>query len=139
MGKKEKALEYFHSGYNCAQSVFLPFAGENESNTLISSGFGGGIARLQKTCGAVTGAVMVLGLRYGSKGCPDEESKKIVYNHIRDFTNEFIETHGSDQCLCLLGTNMNTEEGKQKIKEMDLHKNVCEKCIETAISLLDKE
>jgi C_GCAxxG_C_C family probable redox protein len=138
MNKKAKAIEYFRMGYNCAQSVFLPFAGANEINTLVSAGFGGGIARMQKTCGAVTGGVMVLSLRYGSPDCPDEESKKRLYSQIRQFDDEFVKIHGTDECIKLLGVDMNSGEGKQKIKELDLHTTVCEKCILTAISLLEK-
>lgn len=138
MTKKEKALEYFREGYNCAQSVFLPFAGENKTNTQISSGFGGGMGRMQKSCGALTGAYMVLGLRYGAPGCPDEESKLKVYSEIRSLNNEFVGLFGSDQCIDLLGEDMNSDEGKQRIKEKDLHTFVCEKCIEAVVSILEK-
>mgnify|MGYP001236536084 CR=1 FL=1 len=138
MGKKETALEYFHSGYNCAQSVLLPYAGENEPYARLSSGFGGGIARMQKTCGAVTGAAMVLGLKYGAAGCPDEDSKRNLYEQIKKFDAEFVKLNGSDQCFELLGADMNTEDGRQKISILDLHRKVCDKCIETAIFLLEK-
>jgi len=139
MSKKEEALEFFRQGYNCAQAVLLPIAGDNITNTQIAAGFGGGMARMQKTCGAATGAYMALGLRYGAPGCPEEISKVKLYTKIREFNTEFIKVHGSDQCADLLGADMNSDEGKQQIKEKDLHTNVCEKCIITAIGLLDKD
>lgn len=138
MNKKEEAIEYFRQGYNCAQAVILPFAGNNKTNAMISAGFGGGMARMQKTCGAVTGAVMVLGLRHGAPACPDEESKQKLYNLIQSFDREFIKIHGSDQCSDLLGEDMNSDQGKQRIKEKDLHTTVCEKCIETVVAMLER-
>jgi C_GCAxxG_C_C family probable redox protein len=139
MEKKEKALEYFHSGYNCAQSVLLPFSGNDECFSKLALGFGGGIARMQKTCGVVTGAAMVIGLRYGNTGQPDEESKTRVYQKVRSFTEGFVKVHGSDTCLNLLGYDMTTEEGKAKIRELDLHRKICDRCIETAIVLLESD
>lgn len=138
MSKKEEALEFFRQGYNCAQAVLLPFSGDNELFTKIASGFGGGIARMQQTCGALTGAAMVAGLRYAAAGRPDEESKSKVYAVIQSLDKEFIKLHGSDQCIDLLGTDMNSDEGKRIIKEKKLHDVVCEKCIVTVIDLLEK-
>lgn len=138
MSKVNQALEYFRQGYNCAQAVFLPFAGENTTNTRIASGFGGGMARMQKTCGAVTGAIMVLGLWHGSPGCPAEEEKQKLYSLIRDFDDEFVALFKSDQCIDLLGEDMNSTEGKARIKAADLHTTVCEKCIVTAVTMLEK-
>ncbi len=138
MSKHDKALEYFRQGYNCSQAVFLPFAGENPTNTRIASGFGGGMARMQKTCGAVTGGILVLGLWHGAPGCPTEESKQKLYSMIRDFNDQFIKVLGSDQCIDLLGVDMNSEEGKKIIKERALHTSICEKCIMAAVTLLEK-
>ena len=68
--KAEKAVEFFNNGYNCAQSVFCTYCEElgisKESAAKIAGGFGGGMGRLQEVCGAVTGAFMVLSLKYGS-------------------------------------------------------------------------
>jgi C_GCAxxG_C_C family probable redox protein len=68
-GKKEKTIDAFRKGFNCSQAVlssFSPDLGlEKETALKIACGFGAGMAKLQETCGAVTGAVMVLGLKYG--------------------------------------------------------------------------
>jgi len=78
----------FKPGLNCAQSVLTAFSDdfdvEPAAAARIAAGFGGGIGHLQKTCGAVTGAVMVLGLR-----CYDANdssaSKTLTYDKVREF------------------------------------------------------
>ncbi len=64
--KEEIAVESFRSGLNCAQSVVAAYADEMSFDRnlalSISCGFGGGMGRLQETCGAATGAFMILGI-----------------------------------------------------------------------------
>ena len=71
MTRPEKAEALFRSGYNCAQSVVMAFAPDfgltQEEAERISAAFGGGFSRLRETCGTVSGAAMVLSLRYGLK------------------------------------------------------------------------
>ena len=77
MSKGEQAKQNYENGFNCAQSVFAVFAEEyglkKEQAFMIATCFGGGM-RLAATCGALTGAMMALGL---AKGCtqPSEENK----------------------------------------------------------------
>jgi C_GCAxxG_C_C family probable redox protein len=138
MNRKEKALEFHKMGYNCAQAVLLAFYGENDPYIRIASGFGGGMGRLQKTCGAVTGAFMVIGLQQAPSGLPDDETKTKIYSLVRSFDKEFIRICGTDQCSELLGEDLNSEEGRKRIKEKGLSESVCDKCISTAVALLEK-
>ena len=65
---KSELVDGQFSQFNCAQTVFSLFApdlGIDEKTALkIASGFGGGMA-CAETCGAVTGAYMVIGLKHG--------------------------------------------------------------------------
>ena len=67
MDKVSHALSTFDSGFNCSQSVLTAFCNEfglhDEPAFRIACGFGGGMGRMAKTCGAVTGAFMVIGLK----------------------------------------------------------------------------
>jgi hypothetical protein len=67
--KISHALSVFDSGFNCSQSVLTAFCNEfglqDEPGFRIACAFGGGMGRMAKTCGAVTGAFMVIGLKYG--------------------------------------------------------------------------
>ena len=66
MTKSETALDYFRNKFNCSQAVFAAFGpayGLSEDSCLkIGCAFGGGMGKQQLTCGAVTGALMALGL-----------------------------------------------------------------------------
>lgn len=69
--REEKAIEPFRAGLNCAQAVLAAYSDDlNFDKNLalnISCGFGGGMGRIQETCGAVTGSFMVLSIYNGKK------------------------------------------------------------------------
>jgi len=138
MKRKDKAIRYFREGYNCSQAVLLACAGESETNARVSAAFGGGMGRLQKTCGAVTGAYIFFGMKYGAPGLPKENDKTQVYDRVKSFNRMFVERNGTDLCYGLLGEDLNTTEGKAKIREQDLHAKVCEKCISDSIDIIEQ-
>jgi C_GCAxxG_C_C family probable redox protein len=143
MTKSEKALEYFNNNYNCSQSVltvFGPELGLSENDCLkVSCAFGGGMARQQKTCGAVTGALMALGLKYGKALNEDDSKKMDTYAKTLEFIKAFEEENASSICKELLdGLDMNTEEGSKKIKELNLFRIKCDKYIENAVKIVEK-
>ena len=105
MSRPEKAKEFFHYGYNCAQSVVLAYEdilGVDKDTLLRASApFGGGMGRLREVCGAVSGGVMVLGLLIGADTLnPDE--KRRLYALERDFAERFKERAGSYICRNIL-------------------------------------
>lgn len=105
MGKKgEQARALFMQGYNCSQSVAAAFceeAGLDQDTMLkISVGLGGGMGRLREVCGAFSGAVLVLGMLYGST---DPASKMTVYSIVQQLAEGFKAENGSIVCKELLG------------------------------------
>lgn len=134
-----KAGELFTQGFNCSQAVFAAWADElglgRETALKIASGFGAGMGRRQEVCGAVTGAGMVLGLKFGHSDGADQGGKERVYARVRDLHEAFSKVHGSTSCRQLLGVDMTTEEGRQAMKDRDLMKTICLKCVETAYDL----
>jgi C_GCAxxG_C_C family probable redox protein len=88
---------------------------EREAALAVALGFGGGMARMQRTCGAVTGAIMLIGLRYGTDGGPD--AKKRCYEKVRELVGRFEERHGSSECRALLGLDLGTPEGVARAHE----------------------
>ena len=78
----------------------------------ISSGFCGGIARTCGLCGAVSGAVMAIGLFYG-RSAPDEPFNK-SYIPVQKMINTFENKFGSTNCKVLIGLDLGTEEGVKK-------------------------
>ena len=80
MDHKEKALNYFSQKLHCSQAVLAAFADEcgitEEQALKLGSCFGGGM-RKGEVCGAVTGALMALGLLYGQKNARDSAGRLV--------------------------------------------------------------
>jgi C_GCAxxG_C_C family probable redox protein len=141
--KEKESLDYFRNGFNCAQAVFAPFAKENgisETNALkIASGFGGGMGRLQATCGAVTGAYMAIGVKHGkSLGDEGNEKREKTYGLVKIFNSEFIKIFSTTSCRELLQCDLNTEEGKKYAADHKLTEKVCERCVLEAVKIVEK-
>ena len=128
------ALDTFDSGKNCAQSVLTAYSEQCTYNLkdviAISSGFGGGMGSLQQTCGAVTGAFMVI-------GCMSENSKVEINQLIQQFAKLFINEMGSLNCGELTGCDFSTEESKRKFSENKIRDKVCNLCISKSIEIID--
>jgi len=137
MERKEKAVGYFRDGYSCAQSVVMAFVGKHHNSVRAASAFGGGMGRMQQTCGAVTGAYIVFGLIHEAPLLPLEAEKIQIYDRVRAFRQEFVKKNGTDSCSELLGEDLNTPEGKAAIKSKALTGNVCEKCIRDAVEIIE--
>jgi len=143
MDKAKKARKYFDNHFNCAQSVLATFANDfNISEDIalrIACAFGGGIGRQQLTCGAVSGALMVIGLKYGKSIDNSEEKKKLTYNKTVEFINEFKKINGSICCKDLLdGLDMNNEEDFKKILSRNLFQIRCGKYVEDSVEIVGK-
>ena len=95
MVRSERALDYYFDGFNCAQSVIASFADKLEISEEVvlrmASGFGGGMGRMQETCGAVTGAFMVIGFLRGKYKLGDEEAKEKTNELIQEFSQKYTE------------------------------------------------
>jgi C_GCAxxG_C_C family probable redox protein len=124
-----EAKRLFVGGYNCAQAILATYAEEeglSRAEALaVASGFGAGMGRLGEVCGALTGAFLVLGLRYGKTAVDDPNIKVAVYEHIVAFSERFRAAHGSLICRDLLGCDMRTPEGRKVAADKGLHVGVC--------------
>jgi len=143
MTKANQATDYFSNSFNCSQAVFTPFGTElgiPEDHCLkIACAFGGGMGRQQLTCGAVTGAMLALGLHFG-KGIGDGDAKKKqTYAKTLALFIEFTAKHGTVNCRELMnGLNMNDPEDMKKIEELDLHKNLCTGYVVDAVAIAEE-
>jgi len=139
---KEKALHSFYNGMNCAQAVLTAYADHlkfDPSLALsVASGFGGGMGKMQKTCGVVTGSFMALGIYNSQKHVDNIKARNVTNKMIQEFTVDFKALHGSLDCKALLDCDFTTDEGEKQFKDMDLKKNVCSKCISDSVRLIEK-
>ena len=108
MTHREKAIEYFRAGYNCAQAVFAAFCdvtGYSEKEALmLASSFGGGMGRMRETCGACSAMFMVAGVLKGYTDISTDAPKKEHYERIQKMAAEFKREHGTITCRELLVT-----------------------------------
>ncbi len=127
--------------FNCSQSVFSSFSQElgiDEITSLkLASGFGGGMA-CAETCGAVTGAYMVIGMKHGHvENLPD--AKAFTKSQVLKFNERFIARHGSLVCKELIGVDISTPEGKEKATNENLFNELCPKFVASACDILEEE
>ena len=142
MKRSENAIDYFRNKFNCSQAVFTVFGkdyGLSENDCLkVSCAFGGGMGRQQHTCGAVTGALMAIGIKYGKAMNDPEEKKKETYLKTREFFERFTELNGSVNCKDLLdGLDMNAPNDHKEIMERKLFDIRCEKYVADAVEIIE--
>ncbi len=135
MERSDEAEKLFRDGFNCSQAVFSVYAEEMgvqaEMAMKIACAFGGGM-RLGNTCGAVTGALMVIGLKYGKSKVDDNEARDKTYALAKQLQARFSKTNGSIMCRDLLGYDLSTPEGYEKAKENQVFLKICPKLVKDA-------
>lgn len=141
--KLKLATDVFANGYNCSQSVFSVFATDfgvsRDLSLRLASPMGAGIARRQETCGAVTGGILALGLKYGKGEQGADADKKLAYEKAISLMSQFEQRHGSTVCLQLLDGNcMNTEEGVARIAAADMFNTRCSAYVQTAVEIVEQ-
>jgi C_GCAxxG_C_C family probable redox protein len=142
MSNSGNAVNAFQSGLHCAQAILSTYSGQlglDQGTALkIAAGFGAGMARMQNTCGAVTGAVMVMGLKMIDKNTSREMLRDTFYSSIQEFFRRFREKNGTTECRDLLNCDLKTPEGQKVFHDNKLSVTVCEKCVRDAADLLDE-
>lgn len=134
MNSIEEAVRLFENGYVCSQAVFAAFSEDfdlsKDMALKIGACFGSGM-RKAEVCGACTGALMVLGLKYG-----EDKSKSV--EACENFLDDFESKNGSIICRDLLGCDISTPEGVQKAIDNNLFKEFCPKMVESAARIVDE-
>ncbi len=122
----DMAVAFHQAGANCSQAVVAAGAKEfglDQSTALaLGAGFGGGM-RKGEVCGAVSGALMLLGLKHGARTADDQASKKTANEKTLAYMNEFQKRHGSYLCRDILKTH---------------GKKICERMVAGAMELWEE-
>ena len=95
------------------------------------------MGRMQETCGAVTGALMVIGLKHGKSNTEEEHLKQISYDLVRKFTGMFEARNKTIKCRDLIGIDISTKEGLEKAREMGLFTSLCAKHVQDAVEITE--
>jgi len=129
----DKAVELFASGFNCSESVLLALSREikpiEHIIPCIATGFGGGIARTGSTCGALTGAIMTMGLIVGRNKSDELEKKETVYEMALKMITDFEKEFGTSLCKSLTECDLRTSEGHEKFLSQKIRETVCSRFV----------
>lgn len=129
MSKSEEAKRQFEKGFSCAPAVLSTYSeqlGLEKALALrIACGFGGGIGRMGRTCGAVTGAAMVIGLKHGQVDLADEESRQRTHTLVKEFVDRFTALHGSIECRELIGYDLSNSGELELARESEVFRYKC--------------
>ena len=135
------AQDRFAQGFSCSQSVFSAFASKcgvtDETALKLASPFGGGIAHQGNVCGAVTGALMALGLACGSASS-DKEEKDKTYLLAEDFIRRFREKHDTILCRELIGYDISKPDELLKAREGQVFSSACPRFVKDATELVEE-
>ena len=136
---EEKVLNSFGEGFNCSQVVLSSVSAELGIDDItakkISACFGSGMF-CSSTCGAITGALMAIGLKYGQSipNTPEIRDKNI--EKLMEFKEKFSDKYNSVICKELLGYDISVPKDKEKIMEKQLLTTFCPKLVSNVISIL---
>ena len=139
----EKVIqEQFMHGYDCSQVVLSHFAEKlgltrDEANK-VSACFGGGMMQAD-ACGAFTGALMAIGLKYGHYDAENLMAQKgVMQQKCAEFKAKFAQKHPSCKCLDIIGYNVTTPEGFQRAIESGDMMTICPRVVSEVITILDE-
>jgi C_GCAxxG_C_C family probable redox protein len=141
MNNVDNAVACFKEGFNCSQAILSTYGPEfglaRETALKLASSFGSGM-RMAQTCGAVTGALMAIGLKYGHIHSADKKSRERTYRLVEQFIEKFKSRNGSVVCRELLGCDVCTPDGYNTAIEKGLFRNFCPKMVQDAAEILEE-
>ena len=139
----DRAEALFREGFSCSQSVLMAFAPglgiDERQAALVASAFGGGMARHGWTCGALTGALMVMGLHAGHTTAEDTATKDALYARVQALVARFEEGHGATACRQLTGAYLLDPAERQAASDRGVFTTQCPQFVRTAAALVGEE
>jgi C_GCAxxG_C_C family probable redox protein len=140
MSEKNQQIKEVFISFNCSQTVlklFAPEIGLDDKTALkIASGFGAGMA-CAETCGAVTGAYMVIGMKHGHF-TSDPDAKAYTKSLIKKFNEKFKAEHGTLICKKLIGFDISDPEQATAAREAGVFSSHCPEFIKSACNIIDQ-
>jgi C_GCAxxG_C_C family probable redox protein len=141
MSKAENARATFRKGFNCSQAVLSSFGEEFGLDPImaykVAAAFGGGMGHMGETCGAVTGAFMVIGLKYGLTVADGSQSHREAFSAVQDFVEQFKSRHGSIVCRDLLGFDISDRNAFREAMKQGIPQKICPKLVQDAAEIVE--
>ena len=141
MTHEEKALSYFKDKFHCSQSVLAAYADElgltEEQALRIAYCFNTGM-RKGEVCGACSGALLVLGMKYGQCKKDDVNSREKANKKTEEFLEKFKAENGTYICNDLLGCDISTSEGVKYAMDHNCFTDICPRMVASAVRILEE-
>jgi C_GCAxxG_C_C family probable redox protein len=142
MNRADHAAEYMKTGFNCAQSIVKAFSAltgtAEDALVRMAAPLGGGIGRNGHVCGALLGAVLILGEVFGNFDPADTQSREKAYEKADRLLDGFRKEHGSVLCRELIRIDMKNPDELQKAREEGVFQKQCPLFVLTAGRLLEE-
>jgi C_GCAxxG_C_C family probable redox protein len=134
-----EAVACFNEGFNCSQAILATYCeafGMDKITALkVACGLGAGMGRLQETCGAVSGAYLLIGLKYGKYSKDDELAKEKTYALVREFAKLFEERNKTTNCREILGIDLISGDKQIAVERV---KTLCPKMVQDAAEIIEE-
>jgi C_GCAxxG_C_C family probable redox protein len=141
MERQEAAVSQFMGGYRCSQAVLAVFAEdfglERDLARKISLPLAGG-SGVGGECGAVSGAYLVLGLKYGFAHPGDAEGLGKMVTKVNRFVERFKSLHAEIDCPRLIGLDVFSEEGHKDFLKNNVKATSCARFVGDTVKILEE-
>jgi len=143
-GRVQQAVSFFEHGYNCSQSVFMAYSDlygiDQETAAKLATSFGGGMGRLREVCGALSGALLVLGMQYPFVDVSNRKSKNDNYKVVQRVAKDFKLEMGSYICADLLKIKREAQPPESAERTIAYYDSrPCIHCVKTAARIIGEE
>ncbi len=139
MDRSDEAVQLFLKGFSCSQAVFSAYCKDlgldAQTGAMIAAPFRAGMGRMGRTCGALTGAFMVLGLKFGDSIPGETEKRDRICALVQEMDEEFTTRNGSSVCNVLVGCDISSPEQRAKAAERGVFKTLCPKFVRDAAEI----
>lgn len=142
MNNYEQAVNMVKNGFQCSQATLAVLGRhlgiEHKQVLRLASGFGGGIARQGDICGAISGAIMAIGLKHGYEEAPNIEAREKVFFLTTELLKRIRAKYGCYNCRDLTGYEWTGPESSKLFHELGIPEKVCHKVIRDTIEIVQE-
>jgi len=142
LNRSAEAVAAFSRGYSCSMAIFSAYAPDlgldPETAAKTASPFGAGVAKTGEICGAVSVALMVIGLSQELEAIHDPASREKVYSLAKRFIDEFTARNASVNCTELVGYDLSDPKQYARAREKKVFATRCAKLVRDAGEILER-
>jgi len=136
-----QAVATFRDGINCTQAILAAWGSrhglDRDTAMKLGGAFGSGM-NMGETCGAVTGALMVIGLRHAKVSKAGFLSRDRTERETLELIERFKARNGTVSCKELLGCDLGTPQGRAAARRDRSFKTRCPKFVRDAAEILEE-